>query len=253
MSREADGTKKRRIAHGRFYSFGVLLVLAFMLMWSNVAVCGEIHKAIKDNDSAKVRELIKNNPDLVFSKDEDGFTPLHLAAANGNKDLVRFLLTTTKAEVNARDNAGSTPMHQAATAKGHSDIVELLLMHGAEVNAQDKQGLTPLHYATLVNNPDAVKTLLDHAANANARDNHVGDTPLIMAVAKGYEVVKLLLENGANVYRYPLVLSLLSRQRLKGSIYQPEDRDSCRYTSEFPKEPWRPGQSPRSRPCLCHN
>jgi ankyrin repeat protein len=57
-----------------------------------------------------------------------------------------------------------------------------------------------LHYATLVNNPDAVKTLLDHAANANARDNNVGDTPLIMAVAKGYEgVVKLLLENGANV------------------------------------------------------
>jgi len=30
MSREADDTKKRRIALGRFYSFGVLLVLAFM-------------------------------------------------------------------------------------------------------------------------------------------------------------------------------------------------------------------------------
>ena len=79
MSREADGTKRRRIALGRVHSFDVLLVLAFMLMWSNVAVCGEIHKAIKDNDNAKVRELIKNNPDLVFSKDEDGFTPLHLA------------------------------------------------------------------------------------------------------------------------------------------------------------------------------
>jgi len=44
MSREADG-------------FGILLVVALMLMWSNVGVCGEIHKAIKDNDSAKVRKL----------------------------------------------------------------------------------------------------------------------------------------------------------------------------------------------------
>src|ERR1700761_7705204 len=103
MSRETGGTKRRRIALGRVHSFGVLLVLAFMLMWSNVAVCGEIHKAIKDNDNAKVRELIKNNPDLVSSKDEDGFTPLHLAAANGNEDLVRFFLTSTRVEVNARD------------------------------------------------------------------------------------------------------------------------------------------------------
>lgn len=197
MSREAE---KRRIALGRVYGLGVLLVVAFMLMWSNVAVCGEIHKAIKNNDIAKVMDLIKNNPDLVFSKDEDGFTPLHLAAANGNKDLARFLLTATKAEVNARDNAGSTPMHQAATAKGHSDIVELLLMYGAEVNARDKQGFTPLHYAALVDNQDSVKTLLDHAANVDARDNSVGDTPLIMAAARGYEdVVKLLLENRANV------------------------------------------------------
>ena len=75
MSREVDGTKSRRMVLGRVHSFGVLLVLVVMLMWSNVAVCGEIHKAIKDNDNAKVRELIKNNPDLVFSKDEDGFTP----------------------------------------------------------------------------------------------------------------------------------------------------------------------------------
>ena len=69
MSREADGTKKRRVALARVHSFGVLLVLLFMLMWSKVAVCGEIHKAIKDNDSAKVRELIRNNPNLVFSRD----------------------------------------------------------------------------------------------------------------------------------------------------------------------------------------
>src|SRR6185503_395937 len=122
-----------------------------MLTWSSLALCGEIHEAVKDNDIAKVRELIKNNPDLVASKDEDGFTPLHLAAANGYKGMVEFLLTT-KAEVNSKDNAGSTPLHQATAAEGqHGDLVEVLLAHKADVNAADKHGLTPLHYATLAN------------------------------------------------------------------------------------------------------
>jgi ankyrin repeat protein len=122
----------RRVCGSRVFA---LLVL--VLTWSSIALCGEIHEAVKNNDSAKVRGLIKNNPDLVFSKDEDGFTPLHLAAANGYKGMVEFLLTT-KAEVNSKDNAGSTPLHQAATAEGqHSDLVELLLAHKADVDAAD--------------------------------------------------------------------------------------------------------------------
>src|ERR1700686_2645453 len=107
----------------------VSLALVLMVTCSSVALCGEIHEAVKNNDSAKVSGLIKNNPDLVFSKDEDGFTPLHLAAANGYKGMVEFLLTN-KAEVNSKDNAGSTPLHQAAAAEGqHSDLVEVLLAH----------------------------------------------------------------------------------------------------------------------------
>jgi ankyrin repeat protein len=178
----------------------VSLAFVLILTWSSVALCGEIHEAVTKNDGTKVRELIQNNPDLVFSKDEDGFTPLHLAAANGYKGLVEFLLTT-KAEVNSKDNAGSTPLHQAAAAEGeHGALVELLLAHNADVDAADKHGLTPLHYATLANNQDVVKSLLTHGANANIRDNKNGNTPLIIAVAKGYKrVAQLLLEHGADV------------------------------------------------------
>lgn len=185
---------------GRVSSFHFLFVLSLMVMWRSVAVCGEIHEAVKGNESVKVKDLIRQNPDLVANKDEDGFTPLHLAAANGYQQIVEFLLST-KAEVNARDNAGSTPLHQAAAAEGHSgDVLELLLAHGAAVNAADRQGLTPLHYATLANNRDAVKVLLKHGANANAKDDKGGNTPLILAAAKGYkEVVELLLDHGANV------------------------------------------------------
>src|ERR1700685_4821486 len=36
--------------------------------------------------------------------------------------------------------------------------------------------------------------------------------------------------------------------QLSGFIFQPEDRGSCHYNNEFPKEHGRSGQSPRSRP-----
>ena len=111
------------------------------------------------------------------------------------------LLLTTKADVNAKDNAGSTPLHQAAAANvEHSDIVELLITHKAEVNAVDKQGLTPLHYALLADNPGVVRMLLDHGANPNVPDTTAGQTPLILAAAKGYkQAAELLMMRGADV------------------------------------------------------
>ena len=163
-------------------------------------MCQQINKAVKGDNLPEVRQLLKNDPSLVSSRDENGFTPLHLAAANGYKSMVEFLLGA-KADVNAKDDAGSTPMHQAAAAEGeHGDIVELLLAHKADVNAADKQGLTPLHYALLADNPDMARVLLNHGANPNVKDNKAGHTPLILAASKGYkQVAELLLMRGADV------------------------------------------------------
>lgn len=178
----------------------VTALLLLVLVWSSQAHCGEIHKAAKKGDVEKVKKLLKGNPDLVFSKDEDGWTPLHLAAANGHRELAEVLLTE-RAEVNAKDNNGSTPLHQAAAAVGnHADLVGLLLSHGADVNVKDKFGLTPLHYATLHDNESSAEVLLAHGADVNAKDDEVGDTPLIIAAGKGYEdVTELLLAKGADV------------------------------------------------------
>jgi ankyrin repeat protein len=57
-----------------------------------------------------------------------------------------------------------------------------------------------LHYATLADNQDAVRSLLTHGANANVKDDKHGNTPLIIAAAKGYKkVAELLLAHGADV------------------------------------------------------
>jgi ankyrin repeat protein len=67
-------------------------VLLIVLGWSIPAFCGEIHDAAKSEDLAKGKALFRDNPELVASKDDSGFTPLHLAAAEGHKDMVELLL-----------------------------------------------------------------------------------------------------------------------------------------------------------------
>src|SRR6266568_779470 len=151
---------------GRFFYLHSSSFITFLILvsWSNLVLAGEIHEAVKNKDVVKVKSLIKNSPDVVFSKDEDGFTPLHLAAANGYKDIAELLLAS-KADIEATDNSGSTPLHQAVAASAeHSDLVEVLIAHKADLNAADANGLTPLHYATLADNGKVAKLLLIHGA-----------------------------------------------------------------------------------------
>ena len=46
-------------------------VTLVVLAWSSLAFCGEIHDAAKAGDLEKVKALLKDNPDLVFSKDNE--------------------------------------------------------------------------------------------------------------------------------------------------------------------------------------
>ncbi len=87
-----------------------------------------IQEAAANGDLAEVGELIKDNPDLVFSKDKKGETPLHTAAYTGHKDVAEFLLAN-RAEVNAKDDSGMTPLRLAALY-GYDDVVQLLRQHG---------------------------------------------------------------------------------------------------------------------------
>lgn len=56
--------------------------------------------------------IVMENSNLVDSRDEDGFTPLHLAVISGNMKLVTFLLANN-ADVNAVDNEKHSIVHWA--------------------------------------------------------------------------------------------------------------------------------------------
>lgn len=175
----------------------LIVVVLAVLAWSSPAFCGEIHDAARNGDLAKVQALLKDNPDLVSSKDDDGMTPLIWAAFKDHKDVVDLLLANN-ADVNAKNRVGGSALLYAAD-KGYADVTESLLAHKADVNLKLPDGSTPLHQAADKGHAEVAKLLLAGNANINARDNS-GSTPLHDAINNGQTAMVLfLIANGADV------------------------------------------------------
>lgn len=68
--------------------------------------------------------MVMAAPDLIDSRDEDGFSPLHLAVISGNMQLVTFLLANN-ADVNAVDNEKHTVVHWATGERNNMTYFQI--------------------------------------------------------------------------------------------------------------------------------
>uniref|UniRef100_A0A1A8EE69 Ankyrin repeat domain 27 (VPS9 domain) n=1 Tax=Nothobranchius kadleci TaxID=1051664 RepID=A0A1A8EE69_NOTKA len=135
------------------------------------------------------------------SRDDRGYTPLHVAALCGQAQLIDMLVHKG-APVNATDYHALTPLHLACQ-RGYQGVCLLLLHYKANADAQDNNGNTPLHLACMYGHEDCVKALVYYDVQTCRLElqNDKGDTPLHMAARWGYEgIIQVLLENGASTY-----------------------------------------------------
>ncbi|XP_061780711.1 uncharacterized protein ankrd27 isoform X2 [Nerophis lumbriciformis] len=144
-----------------------------------------------------------NDPSIItsFSRDDRGYTPLHVAAVCGQAHLIDLLVSKLGAPVNATDYHALTPLHLACQ-KGYQGVTLLLLHYKADGDAQDNNGNTPLHLACMYGHEDCVKALVYYDFQTCSLDlqNDKGDTPLHLASRWGYEgILQVLLENEAAV------------------------------------------------------
>uniref|UniRef100_A0A1I8A8N2 ANK_REP_REGION domain-containing protein n=1 Tax=Steinernema glaseri TaxID=37863 RepID=A0A1I8A8N2_9BILA len=153
--------------------------------------------AVYKNHGAIVDLLLDYSAHVNMIDEEDGLTPLIVAAGRGFTDIVQRLINAD-AQVNACDKFGSTALIWASR-KGHLPVIELLLNNGAELDAVGMYSSTALMLATRGNYISVVEAILAREPNVNVVDNN-GLSALGMAAREGYaEIAEALIHSGSFV------------------------------------------------------
>lgn len=185
----------------------------------------QLQQAIQAGDATKLRELLKDNPELANAALANGVSPAMLATYYGRAELAQILLQSGAEEdiyvasatgnvarvaeildrqpelLNAFAPDGHVPLGLAAFF-GQAGVVRLLLDRGADVNVSSRnaQKVTPLHGAVSRGDLAISTLLLDKGAQANARQER-GFTPLFSAAGSGnIELMELLVRHGADIH-----------------------------------------------------
>ncbi|KAM0682751.1 putative ankyrin-repeat protein [Mitosporidium daphniae] len=133
-----------------------------------------------------------------FERDEDGRSPLHHAASLKDHEIVAFFLSNGHSPA-TKDDEGWTSLHIAASQKDIGTSKLLLATSSADqpalvgfVNIQSSSGMTALHYACSKQSIELVSLLLNASADPKIKNN-LGQNPAHRAAAVGnLDIIKML-------------------------------------------------------------
>lgn len=114
------------------------------------------------------------------------------AALKGNLEEVTELVRHG-AKVNESDENGNTPLHLAA-AKGNKQVVYFLLSAGASPLVPNRQRMLPIHMAAYYGYLITVRMLAGDGMGLHAMDAR-GRTPADIARERGFDAIVHFLEN----------------------------------------------------------
>jgi ankyrin repeat protein len=215
-------------------------------------VVQELENMAEADEIQKLRDMLKNKPDLINGGQNDVSSPLVDVARNGwvtaaklllengalinpepgretplcaavltdNKSMVEFLISKG-ANPNQAGRQGLTPL-SLAVENGYTSVAETLLARGADINAPNSDGSRPLHKAATGGHLAMAQFLLSHGANVNVQDND-GQTPIYKAAYPNHrpEMIRLLAANHGDINlknsrgRTPLMEALRSHSSVE--------------------------------------
>ena len=117
-----------------------------------------------------MRYLQSRGADLNQS-DENGWSPILMAAARGDLPMIRFLVENAGADIRAKNNSRTTTLMLAARS-GNLELCRFLLDRGTNVDAKTLHGISALMYGASSGNLDLVKLLVERGADTQVNDSY---------------------------------------------------------------------------------
>lgn len=120
----------------------------------------ELHKCAFDGTAPDAVRLIDAGEDPAL-QDNDGYTPLHFAAQEGNIEVAKVLLDRG-VPFDSTNKFGNTPLSVAVfNSKGDGTFIALLRRAGADPRHGNNFGQTPVGLARLIANYDVRQFFAD--------------------------------------------------------------------------------------------
>ncbi len=159
----------------------------------------QLMDAVRNNDEAKVKQIIATKKVDLRQCDDQGFTPLLWASRQGYCSIVNILLQHG-ADPNQQDHWMHANSGHKAAFWGHADVMQLLADNGLKLDSRGGyNGYTALHDAVSQNHADVVRVLLTHGASVRVK-GHDGKTALDIAVAnKNADIIRMLEKASSQV------------------------------------------------------
>ena len=159
------------------------IIIVFCLLIAVIASAQDVFELARQGDVTAIKEFNKLHPNNLNSTNDQGYTPLMLAAYHGQEEMAIFLVENG-GDLNGKSDYGTPVM--AAAIKGNTGIVKLLLDNGADPNISDARGNTALLYTSIFSINEIAELLLKAGANSKMKDDR-GNMALDYAILKQKE------------------------------------------------------------------
>jgi len=118
----------------------MITFLLILLISLKEISAGEIHDAVAKGSYTKVKKILESNKELVNQRDEEGKTPLIIAAHKGQSKMMKFLISKG-ASIKTADNLGNSSLYYAIMNE-EEDLqrqkIILLISKGADTKLKNK-------------------------------------------------------------------------------------------------------------------